>query len=151
MANEKAWKGWREKRESVACFLLSSSPVTLLYSPLKQSLPESMGWIQPSCVWFDLHSMFFFHLELATNIEIGGDFTENFGGREMRPVLLSPDSATVPKHRRAIPLHWGGQGRTLQFYIQSLPPPLSPWAQLWPGAIMAAFHCLCVKCLGQLV
>lgn len=142
----------RVKRRKTECLLafFSAFPSTqtlIDHSPLKQSYSESTGWIQPSCVWFDLHSMFFFHLELSTSIEIGGEFTENFGGRETRPESAESRFPNSPKTQKSnsTPLGWSGH-EPFGFISQSLPLAVVPLELSW-----WAGHHVCVQCLGRLL
>ena len=85
--------------------------------------------------------MFFFDLELATNIEIGGDFTENFGGREVRPESVEPRFPNSPKAEKSnsTPLGWSGH-EAFSFVTVAATPCRPPGAQLmgsssWPSFI----------------
>lgn len=81
---------------------------------------------------------------LATNIEIGGDFTENFGGREMRPESAEVRFPNSPKAQKSnsTPLGWSGGG-PFSFISQSLPPPVVPWSSAGGQVIMAGLSRLC--------
>ena len=144
MADRKGMKRvkGRKTENRLAFFSAFPSTQTLAdHSALRQSYSESTGWIQPSCVGFDLHSMFFFDLELATNIEIGGDFTENFRGREMRPESAEPRFPNSPKAEKSnsTPLGWSGHD-AFSLVTVAATPCRPPGAQLmgsssWPSFI----------------
>lgn len=87
--------------------------------------------------------MFFFDLELATNIEIGGEFTENFGGREMRPESAEPRCPNSPKAEKSdsTPLGWSGH-EPFSFVTVAATPCRPPGAQLMGRSSWPSFICV---------